>query len=69
MKVSNFFQIQKINYNFLTLFQSYDVAKGFVDNWIPRCYRQKTPCSVIFQFHHTLASKYDKADKSLPISK
>ena len=54
---------------FLILSQNYNAAKTFVDNWIPRCYRNKTACSVIFEFHQTLASTYNQADKTLPISK
>ena len=29
-------------------------AQLFIDNWIPRCYQQGTPCSAGFQFHHTM---------------
>ena len=43
-------------------FQNYDVAKGLVDNWVPRCYRQGTPCTSMLQFVRCLPFTYYDAE-------
>ena len=47
---------------FLHFFQRYDVAKGLVDNWIPRCYRQSTPCTSMLQFVRCLPYTFYEAE-------
>ena len=42
--------------------QNPDVAKNLVDNWIPRCYRQSTPCYSTLQFVHCMPNPYYQAE-------